>query len=50
MCIRDRSTLSRTMYGDLPPSSNDTFLKSLAAFSIILEPVGPDPVSYTCVL
>ena len=33
------------MYGDLPPSSNDTFLKSLAAFSIILEPVGPDPVN-----
>ena len=39
------STSSRTIYGDLPPSSNDTFLKSLAAFSIILEPVGPDPVN-----
>src|SRR5699024_8300605 len=38
------SASSKIIYGDLPPNSNDTFLKSSAAFFIILAPVGPDPV------
>ena len=29
----------------MPPNSRDTFLISLAAFSIILEPVAPEPVN-----
>src|SRR5699024_11923455 len=39
------SASSKMIYGDLPPNSNDTFLKSSAAFFIILAPVGPDPVN-----
>src|SRR5699024_1984414 len=39
------STSSKITNGDLPPNSNETFLKSCAAFSIIFLPVGPEPVN-----
>ncbi|KTE94009.1 hypothetical protein FE68_15180, partial [Staphylococcus aureus] len=39
-------TSSSTIYGDLRPSSIDSFLKSFAVFSIILEPLGRYPGNY----
>src|SRR5215510_11191946 len=38
---------SNTMLGDLPPSSNDTFLKVLAASSLTRAPVALPPVKAT---
>src|SRR5699024_5885314 len=39
------SASSKIIYGDLPPNSSDTFLKSSAAFLMMLAPVGPEPVN-----
>src|SRR5699024_7210457 len=39
------STSSKMMYGDLPPNSSATRLKSWLAFSIIFVPVAPEPVN-----
>src|SRR5258706_9675335 len=42
-----KSASSKTMFGDLPPSSSATCLNSPAAASLILRPPASDPVMAT---